>query len=310
MLLRNSHTLHNAWLWHHLARIEIVAHLPKYPRAAIGCTTNHHSINAIAVEHLSRLFARIDISVTNNWNVNQRIILDFAYQCPIGLTFVELATGATVNCKCRNTNILQAQSNLLDILRLIVPAEASFDGYGFVDSLDNLLGHLHHQWHITHHSRTCTSARNLLHRATEVYINNIGVSRFGNSCSLDHWLYLITINLNSHRTLEVVDIQLCTRFPGITNKAIRRDKLRRNHICAKSFTDIAERRVGNILHRCEEQGLFTKLNIANLHRCLYIWYELTIFCHTIYAVGAMHANGLRNDCANHIANTVFFCPSA
>ena len=268
VLLCDRDSLDNTWLRHHLARIEEVTHLAEYPGSTVGCSTNHHSINAIAIEHLSRLLARIDITIADNRNLDKRIVLDLANESPISFALVELASCATVNGQRSNAHILQTEGYLLDILRIIVPTQAGLDRYGLLDRLDNLLCHLDHQWHITHHTRACTSACNLLHRTAEVDVDNIGIGRLGYACRLDHRLDLIAIDLNSHRSLEVVDIQLCTRLPRITDKSVRRDKLGSHHICAKTLADVAKRGIGNILHRSKKECLLAKFYIANFHRCL------------------------------------------
>ena len=265
VLLCNSNTLKDRWLRKNLASVKVVSNLAENPRATIRCTTNHHRIHAIAVKHLLSLYSRVNISIADNWNMDSRVVLNLAYKSPVRLASIHLTASTTMDCKCRNTNILQSVSYLLNILTLIVPAEASLYCHGLTDSVYNLARHLNHQRHIAHHTATCTTTRDFLHRAAEVYINNIWICSLGNLCRLYHRLYLISINLDTHRALKVRNLKLCKRLSRITNKPIRGYKLRSDHIGTEELTHISERWVGNILHRRKEKGSITKCNICNLH---------------------------------------------
>ena len=191
--------------------------LAENPGTAVGCTTYHHTIHTIAVEHLASLCSRVNIAIADDGDMDCGVILDLADKRPICLATVELCAGAPVNREGSDADILQAQGNLLDILRLLVPAKAGFDCHGLLYGIDNLARHLDHKRHIAHHSRAGTSARNLLHRAAEVDVDNVGIGTLGYAGSLDHRLDKVTVDLDAHRALGIVDVELCTRLPRIAN---------------------------------------------------------------------------------------------
>ena len=209
MLFCNSNTLKDRWLRKNLASVKIVSNLAENPRATICRTTNHYRIHAIAVKHLLSLYSRVNISIADNGNMDSRVVLNLANKSPVRLARIHLAASTTMNCKSRNTNILQSVSNLLNILTLIVPPKARLYCYWLTDSVYNLARHLNHKWHIAHHTATCTPTRDFLHRAAEVYINHIWICSFSNLCSLYHRFYLISINLDTHRALKVRYLKLC-----------------------------------------------------------------------------------------------------
>ena len=119
MLLGYCHTLNNRGLWQNLACREVVFALAENPRAAISGTTNHHAINAIAVEHLVALLGRIDIAITDNGDCDAWVVLNLAYQSPVRIATIHLRASTAMNGKCRNANILQTERNLLDILHFV-----------------------------------------------------------------------------------------------------------------------------------------------------------------------------------------------
>ena len=128
--------------------------LAENPRTAIGGSANHHGIYTIAVETLGSPLGGGHIAVADNGNMDCGVVLDLTNQSPVGIAAIHLRTGATVNSESLNTNILQAQGNLLDILVFVVPTEAGFDRYGELYGLHDLAGHLHHQGHVFHHTAT------------------------------------------------------------------------------------------------------------------------------------------------------------
>src|SRR5438034_604580 len=71
--------------------------LIKYPWIADGSTTNHNTIHSIVVFIFQCFFRRINITISKNGNMNTWIIFQFANQRPVGLAFIHLCAGTSVD---------------------------------------------------------------------------------------------------------------------------------------------------------------------------------------------------------------------
>ena len=87
--------------------------------------------------------------------------------------------------------------------------------------------------------------------------NRLGITR-----SLYHGFYCIAKDLNAYRTLKFLKIKFLDAFHRVAYEAVGGDKLRVDHICTKHLADVAERRVGNILHRSEKERIMVKFEVG------------------------------------------------
>ena len=150
--------------------------------------------------------------------------------------------------------ILQAQGYLLDVLRLLVPAQPRFDGHGLAHRLHDPARHLDHQRHVAHHARSCAAPGDFLHRAAEVDVYDVGTGRFGHAGRFDHRFDQVAVDLDAHGAFRVVDFEFFERFGRVADQPVRRDELGVDHVGAEAFAHVAERRIGHILHRRQQQG--------------------------------------------------------
>ena len=269
VLFGDLYALYNRGLRQSLTGTEEVLALLEDPRTTVGRTTDHHRIDPIAIEHFGRLFAGIDVAVADNRDLDQRVVLHLADKRPVSLATIHLRTCATVDGECPNTHILQAEGDLLDVFRLFVPTKTGLDRHRFLDRFDNLARHLDHQRHIAHHPRSGTTPCDLLHGTTEVDVDHFGTCRLGHLCRLDHRFDAVAVDLDAHGTLAIVDIELTQRFGRLVHQSIRGDELRIDHISSEPLAHVAERGIGHILHRSEQNGAVAQIYVGNFHllRC-------------------------------------------
>ena len=87
--------------------LQVMLHFLENPRAAEAGTTNHDAIHSILVETLLGALGGSHIPVTDNRDMDTRILLDVAYQCPVGFTGVHLGAGTAMNGQGFDATILQ-----------------------------------------------------------------------------------------------------------------------------------------------------------------------------------------------------------
>ena len=88
---------------------------------------------------------------------------------------------------------------------------------------------------------------------------------FRHSGGTHHGFDLTSVNLNGHRPLGIIDPEFLLRTRNVADQRIGRYELGINHIRSELFAQQAEGRIGHILHRSQEQGLFRKCQVGDLH---------------------------------------------
>ena len=249
----------------HFARGQIVLHLAEYPRPAVGRPADHHAVHAVAVEHLRGLRSRIHIAVADDRDSYLRVVLHFADQRPVRFAAVHLGACAAVNGERGDAHVLQAQCDLLDVLRLLVPAQPRFDGHGLAHRLHDPARHLDHQRHVAHHARSGAAPGDFLHRAAEVDVYDVGTGRFGHAGRFDHRFDQVAVKLDAHGTLRRVDFEFFERLGRVADQPVRRNEFRVDHVGPEPLAHVAERRVGHVFHRRQQQGLFAEFYISYFH---------------------------------------------
>ena len=265
MFFSDFDPLRHRRLRHHLACFKKVFHFAEDPGPPVGRPPDHHPVHSIAVEHFAGLGTGVDISVTDDRNPDRRIVLHLANERPVRFAAIHLGPRAAVDRQCGDTHVLQAQSDLFDVLRLFIPSQTGFDRHGFLHGFDDAAGHLDHQGDIAHHTRSGAPTGDLLHRTTEVDIDDIGIGRLGDPSRLDHRFHQMTVKLDTHGPFGFGDAQFSERLARIADQPVRRDKLGIYHVGTEPLAHIAERRIGHILHRSQEQRAVTQFYVGNLH---------------------------------------------
>ena len=186
---------------------------------------------------------------------------------PIGLARVHLTAGATMNGQSLNATILQLLRQFGDDELFVVPAQACLHGDGQFHGIHHLAGDLQHLGYILQHSGSSTLASHLLHRTTEVQVDEIGACLFHDLCGLDHRLDVAPIDLDAHRTLLIADGKFLQRRLHIAYQGLGTDELCIDHRGPEPLAEQSEANVGDVFHRSEENGTRAKLDIAYFHGC-------------------------------------------
>lgn len=245
--------------------VEQVAHLLEYPWAAEGGTSYHHGINAVAVEGVACLFGSADVAIADNRDVDARIALHLAYQRPVGIARVHLGTCTSVNGECLDAAILQSFCQIGYDEIVGVPSKARLHGDGRVYCLHHIACYVEQQRYVLQHSGSGSLASHLLHGASEVDVDDVGVHFLNDASRLDHRLYVASVYLNAYGSLLVADVQLAQGGVDRAHQCLGTDKLGVYHRCSESLAQMAEANVGDILHRCEKQRTWSELYVAYLH---------------------------------------------
>ena len=72
-------------------------HFLENPWATEAGTAYHDAVHSILVETFLGPLRRSDIAITDYWDMDAGILLDFAYQGPIGFAGIHLGTGTAMN---------------------------------------------------------------------------------------------------------------------------------------------------------------------------------------------------------------------
>ena len=147
-------------------------------------------------------------------------------------------------------------------------SQAGFHGHGFSDRLHDPPRHFDHQRHVAHHARPGAPPRDLLHGAAEVDVDDVRAGRFGHACRLDHRFDQMAVELDAYRTLRVVDFEFFERLGRVAYQPVGGDEFRVDHVGAETLAHVAERRVGHVLHRRQQQGFFPEFYVGNFHDSL------------------------------------------
>ena len=96
---------------------------------------------------------------------------------------------------------------------------------------------------------TRTLAGYLLHRTTEIDVNEVGMRLLYDTCSIGHCFWFASVDLDSHRPLFVMNSQFARSGRDIPHQGISIDELRIHTVGSVAFTKHTKRRIRDILHR-------------------------------------------------------------
>ena len=90
-------------------------------------------------------------------------------------------------------------------------------------------------------------------------------------------LYRIAEDLYAKRPFELVEIKLLDAFHAVADQAVGGDELGINQISPKQLANMAERRVGDILHRSQQQWIMLKFQVGNLVHLMFFVAKIRTF---------------------------------
>ena len=175
--------------------------------------------------------------------------------------------GAAVDRERCDPHVLQPQGDLFDILVFVVPAQTGLDRHGgVVDRLDDAARHFDHERHVAHHARAGAASGDLLHRASEVDVDDVGAGGLGHARRFDHRFDQVAVDLDADGAFGLRYFEFFERLGRVADQAVRRDEFGVDHIGAELLAHRAERRIGDILHRRQKQRLVAQFQISYFHR--------------------------------------------
>ena len=226
---------------------------------------HHHGIHAVAVEGLAGLFGGGDVPVADDGDLHARILLHLADQGPVRLALVELAAGAAVDGERGDTGILQPLGQRDDDLALLVPSEPGLDRDGQLDGLHHPAGDLHHLVGLAHHAAARPAPGDLVDRTAEVDVDQIRTGLRRPHGRLHHRVGQMAVDLDADGPLVVVEPHLGDGLGRVADQPVRRDELGEHQLRAEALADVAERDVGHVFHRGEEDGAGAECEVSDLH---------------------------------------------
>ena len=146
-----------------------------------------------------------------------------------------------------------------------VPAKARLDSDRKPDSFDDLARNLEHQRNITQHSGSGPFMGHLLHGTSEIDVYEVRAGLFYKACGLYHRDYIAAINLNGCRTLAGIYRKLASCGGDRAYQGVGTDKFAVGRRSALLFADQAERAVGDVFHRRQNNRTFSKVDMCDLH---------------------------------------------
>ena len=237
----------------------------EYPWRTYRGPSYHYAVDAGVFKGFYQLFgsAYIAVAYYRNFQVGQSF---YACDCfPVGFAAVQLRPCASVYGQCAYAAVLQLQGQSVDYFAVVVPSKASLYGYRQVDGINHRTGDFEQFRHIAQQSGTGAFARHLLHRTTEVDVDEVGAGLGGYTGCLSHYLGLTAINLYGRGPFGRIDLELAGSGGDIAYECIGRHELCVRQVAAHLFADEPERSVGDVLHRSEHHRFVAKINVCYFH---------------------------------------------
>lgn len=235
------------------------------PGIADGGPADHDAVDAVAIFVCKGFFGRIDVSITEDRNMNAGILFHFCNEGPVGFAFVKLGARAAVNGEGFDADILQPFCNFLNIFRGVIPAQPRFYGDGKAGAFYNGIGETGHSGHILQHGGAGAFAHHFLDGTAEIDIDQVGLYGVDYPGTHGHCLFVSTKDLDAERTLIFKKVQLCPAFNGITDQSLAGNEFAVHQVCAILLTHVSKRRIAHIFHGCEEERECRNLYLADVY---------------------------------------------
>ena len=104
---------------------EVVRHIAKQPRPALGGAADHHAVGAGFGQYARGFLRAVDIAVYPHGNT--QAAFGFGNQAVFGLAAIHLGAGAAVDGDGGNAGVFCHAGNGEDVFVLVVPAQPCFE---------------------------------------------------------------------------------------------------------------------------------------------------------------------------------------
>ena len=149
--------------------------------------------------------------------------------------------------------ILQLLGKRSDDKVFLVPSEACLGGNRRVHGLYHGTRYLKHKRNVAQQARSCPLASHLLHGATKVKVNNVGMESLHYLSRLNHGINVLSIYLNTYGTFIIIDFHLRQSAWYRTYYGISCHKFRIHHSRTETLAQLTETYVSNVFHGCKKQ---------------------------------------------------------
>src|SRR5215210_4709315 len=223
-------------------------YFPENPWITDSCTANHNSVNAIPVLVFNSLLWAVNITISKYGYMNAWIAFYLSYERPVCLTFVHLASGASMYSQSFNTNILQTFGYFFYVFCVIIPAKPCFYCYRQIGCSHNCIRKANHEANIFQDACTCTFAGDFFYRTSKINVKQIRVGNIYNFFRHGKTIFVATKYLYAYWFFIIEDVKFLPAFYCIANQAFTADKLCIHKISAIFFAYGPKRRIAYIFH--------------------------------------------------------------
>ena len=164
-----------------------------------------------------------------------------------------------------DATVLKLLGEVGDDYIVAVPAKARLDSDRKPDGFDDLARYLEHQRNITQHSGAGPFMGHLLHGTSEIDVDEVRAGLFYKERGLDHRGYVAAIYLNGRRALAGIYRKLAGCGCDRAYQSVGADKFAVGRRSALLFADQAERAVGDVFHRRQNNRTFSEVDMCDLH---------------------------------------------
>ena len=185
--------------------VQIVTHFFKDPRLSKGCSTNHNGIYAKTLKSLFGFLGRGYVAISNDRNVDARIVFYLTNQRPISVSGVHLTARAAMDGQRLDATVLQLLGQFGDNKIVFIPSQACLHSHRCMHCLDHLSGNFQQKRYVTQHASTRTFACHLLNRTSKVDVNHVRMSLFNNLGSFHHRLNVSSVDLYAYGSFSVTN---------------------------------------------------------------------------------------------------------
>ena len=173
-----------------------------------------------------------------------------------------------MDCKRTDAAVLQLLGERGDDFVFAVPPQTGLDRHRQLHRIDHRTRDLQQLGHVAEHSCPRAFRRHLLHRTSEIDVDDVRTGCLGDFCSLHHRFHLLAVDLYRHRPLGGVGVEFAGGAVDVAHKSVGRHEFRVDHIGSLLFADETERRISHVFHRCQQHRALSQVNCSYLHSLL------------------------------------------
>ena len=202
--------------------------------------------------HTDDIACGLEISVADYRNVE---CLDHLGDLvPTGLAGKHLGSGAGMQGKRPGAGVLHPQRDAHGVAGLIVPAAPGLHRYRQMGGADDCANDPHHQIKIPKAAGSAVPLHYLFHRAAEVDVDELRLIVLGDETrGLRHGVGIRTVDLNSDRSLDLLELRPFERRPDPAADRFGGEELGEHEVRAHAPADLAEWRLGHSGHRRQNE---------------------------------------------------------